>query len=121
MLIQVGPGANAVGCQDDPTRLAPGQIHCRPVIALETGLFLATGAPTVLKRLMEARHQAQSVGITIDGEIRGNAIAVSRVIVASPVSRAAPVAAPVVTRPPPVVLFETELEGFVIKLTAERV
>lgn len=140
--IQVGPRPNAVSCELDPTRLPPGRIHCNPQINLADRSLRVTGTPRMLKRLMDARFQAQSSGIEVVGNIQGNSIAVTRVIGGRQVT-SAPVVSPVVARtvarttaplalralarrvgppmePPAEVLFEAEVEGILIQLTARR-
>jgi len=88
MLIKVGPRANAVGCTLDPTRLL-GAPHCKPLINLGAkGVFRATGRASTLRRLQDARFQAQSSGITIDGIIQGNTIRVLKVGGGAPAPRA---------------------------------
>ena len=68
-LFQVGPGANVVGCQLDPTRLGTAP-HCRPLISLGgLGLFRTRGSATVLRRLQDARIEAQRNGIVVEGTL----------------------------------------------------
>jgi len=137
-LFQVGPRPNAVSCLLDPTRLPPGQIHCEPRILVGDRSLRATGNPFVLRDLMDARQQAQTSGIQVDGSIQGSTIAVTAVNftrrrrVATEVTR--PVDRPI--RPvavsrlarlvepaqdvDQVTLFQTDIEGIAIKLTATR-
>jgi len=84
-IFQVGPAPNAVGCTLDPTRLPPGAIHCNPRIRVGDRSLRAIGVPTVLRDLMQARFQAQTSGIQIDGTVQGGDILVTRVIFAAPV------------------------------------
>ncbi len=137
-LFQVGPRPNAVSCLLDPTRLPPGQIHCEPRLLVGDRSLRATGAPSVLRDLMNARQEAQSRGITIEGTVSGASILVRSVNftrrATPPPSR--PVAVPqqtspvavarlarMVQAPPtqaPEVLWETVIDGVAIQLTAAR-
>lgn len=134
---QIGPAPNAVSCLLDPTRLPAGQIHCNPSVLIDRQRLRATGAPTVLRDLMNARFQAQTRGITVEGVITGGTISVRSVAFQR---RVPPPPRPLkttqrptrnvalsrltrMTPPPPnsrvVVLFETIIEGIPIRLTAE--
>ncbi len=137
-IFQVGPRPNAVSCLLDPTRLPPGQIHCQPRILVGDRSLRATGAPTVLRDLMNARQQAQNPGITIDGSITGDSILVRSVNFIRRVNPPPP--RPVAVRPQtgqvaaanlarrvqaPLtqaaeVLWQTTIDGIAIQLTATR-
>lgn len=137
-IFQVGPRPNAVSCLHDPTNLPPGLIHCQPRILVGDRSLSVTGAPTVLRDLMNARGQAQRTGITIDGTITGGSILVRSVNFTRRVTTARPRPAPVRAASSPVaaanlarrvaaapspeatILFETEIEGIAIQLTATR-
>lgn len=119
MIIQVGPRPNAVGCRLNPTGPLP-EGHCEPLVQVGTRTFRATGSPRILRQLMDARFQAQSSGITIDGSIEGDTIAIAAVRRMAPgvtATRAAPT--PVTVRRAPVLAFAlteerpSEARGFV--------
>jgi len=106
------------------------------MVRIGTVTLRATGSASILKRLMDARHEAQSTGIQVTGTISGGTIAVTGVRTAT--RRIAPPTAPPVSRRPPapvarrklerimprpeqsrdVVLFEAEIEGTRIRLLA---
>jgi len=135
-LFQVGPRPNAVSCLLDPTRLPPGQIHCQPRILVGDRSLRATGTPAILRDLMNARQQAQTSGIQVDGTIQGSTIAVRavnftrRVIAAVRAPRPAdrpqaPLAIQRLrrmessrARAEDEVLFETVIDGITIRLLA---